>query len=217
MADPCTGRRHRSADPLSIRLKSGVARRIRPSCNAVGAISRFRRFRRRFYAARDRRTAGTPDGERAEDVAESLKRIGFRPARPEDQGPRRPRSRRKLHRRTADCRNARTAGAEVAVHGTRSRKAPIGRFGVRPILLGSDGGIESPSVQRSSEKPRVSRAFRDGASRARTDDLLIANQALSQLSYSPRSSEFNADSADGFGPKWSLDSRLGPREGGELR
>jgi hypothetical protein len=40
----------------------------------------------------------------------------------------------------------------------------------------------------SYEKPRVSRASRSGASRARTGDLLGAIQALSQLSYSPGAS-----------------------------
>ena len=39
-------------------------------------------------------------------------------------------------------------------------------------------------VPRRSNLP-LSRAFRDGARRARTADLLIANQALYQLSYSP--------------------------------
>ena len=40
--------------------------------------------------------------------------------------------------------------------------------------------------------PRLSGAFEDGASGTRTRDLLIANQALSQLSYSPETGEFTA-------------------------
>ena len=46
---------------------------------------------------------------------------------------------------------------------------------------------------RTNDKnPALSRAFRDGASGTRTRDLLIANQALSQLSYSPGRGEFTA-------------------------
>ena len=42
--------------------------------------------------------------------------------------------------------------------------------------------------------PLFSRAFRDGANRDRTGDLLLAKQALSQLSYGPKCLKFNARS-----------------------
>ena len=45
-----------------------------------------------------------------------------------------------------------------------------------------------------ASNPLLSRAFRDGARRARTADLLIANQALFQLSYSPSGSGLSRSS-----------------------
>ena len=49
-------------------------------------------------------------------------------------------------------------------------------------LLISDLRLELRSPQSSIRSPQSHR----GADRDRTDDLLVANQALSQLSYSPR-------------------------------
>jgi hypothetical protein len=49
---------------------------------------------------------------------------------------------------------------------------------------GTFGQISSHAM-RLTRNPTACRAFRDGASRTRTGDLLGAIQALSQLSYSP--------------------------------
>src|SRR6185312_11209647 len=63
--------------------------------------------------------------------------------------------------------------------GSASREADRGaaRYGLRMTRRPSNGGRK--------RGPRVRASLSDGARRARTADLLIANQALSQLSYSP--------------------------------
>jgi hypothetical protein len=60
-----------------------------------------------------------------------------------------------------------------------------------PCHVSEDTASSPASAPRDEQKrqlalPRGKQASEGGASRARTGDLLIANQALSQLSYSPR-------------------------------
>ena len=58
----------------------------------------------------------------------------------------------------------------------------------------------------NTEKAPASRGFFDGASRDRTGDLLIANQALSHLSYSPETASLALRD-------WALATRLGVQTG----
>jgi hypothetical protein len=44
---------------------------------------------------------------------------------------------------------------------------------------------DDPQPTQPQEKPRKDKAFRNGANGIRTRDLLLAKQALSQLSYGP--------------------------------
>ena len=55
-------------------------------------------------------------------------------------------------------------------------------MGTKAVFRGDRAG---PVGAPKRNNPALSRAFFDGASRDRTGDLLIANQALSHLSYSP--------------------------------
>jgi hypothetical protein len=53
------------------------------------------------------------------------------------------------------------------------------------LALDSGGGYRGDALPREMENPHVCGGSPNGASRARTGDLLHAMQALSQLSYSP--------------------------------
>ena len=106
-------------------------------------------LRRRFYAARDRRTSGTP-GRRA-------------------------------------CRRC----------GLRCRADPFGQRRWHSSRQAS---------RRSSEKPFVSRAFRDGASRARTGDLLMRSGAPGHA-VTPRSGSIKRSPARGAANLDAPDSR----------
>jgi hypothetical protein len=60
------------------------------------------------------------------------------------------------------------------------------RFGITRVEL------RPLSIQEHKKTPGLAGVFFDGARRARTADLLIANQALSQLSYSPSKADCSA-------------------------
>ena len=58
----------------------------------------------------------------------------------------------------------------------------------------------SPTVSERKKMREFGRKF-GGASRDRTDDLIVANDALSQLSYSPTCGNFNFTSRHSISPK----------------
>jgi hypothetical protein len=83
------------------------------------------------------------------------------------------------------------------------------------VAIAPSGGLSIPAQGSTSEKPRSSTSnsvcrftidlpYREedgGADRDRTDDILLAKQALSQLSYSPIVNQYNLIGRDkGGGP-----------------
>ena len=68
-----------------------------------------------------------------------------------------------------------------------TRAVPVGYWPMRTRKLPSIGGVKlgSASFRAEPQVPKANDAGGGGAERDRTADLLIANEALSQLSYSP--------------------------------
>ncbi len=66
------------------------------------------------------------------------------------------------------------------------------------IIAGRPSANSRKKVPRyAKKKPRVGGALNGGRDRDRTDDLLVANEALSQLSYTPDKSVFYGVSVTG--------------------
>jgi hypothetical protein len=82
-------------------------------------------------------------------------------------------------------------GSSVVAVSPRGTLVLVVRNRVRAELCGlldqnlTTAGFRPNSLRWGNEKARICGPFYDGASRARTGDLLGAIQALSQLSYSP--------------------------------
>ena len=80
-------------------------------------------------------------------------------------------------------------GGEPRSHASRMKTLLSDRSGLaaRPIRLGHITTLSSPFNQPKPTAPTgaPSRAAGGGGERVRTDDLLLAKQALSQLSYTP--------------------------------